>query len=197
VVRDGQPELHRGLDSEKDQSYVLFGLRGSILPHLLFPIGGYRKDEGRRLAREAGLGVSDKPDSVEICFVPDGDHGALIRRRRPELATAGRIVDTAGKVLAEHDGIENFTIGQRKGLGFAAGQRRYVLRIVPAEHEVVVGDREELLASGLIASRINWLLDEPPVDPLRCTAKIRYRHTAAPATVRSQSDSSVSVEFVE
>src|SRR5207245_11228903 len=110
-------------------------------------------EQVRTLAREAGLAVSEKPDSVEICFVPDGDHGALIRRRRPELVTAGQIVDTSGNVLAEHPGIENFTIGQRKGLGFAAGERRYVLRIVPEDNQVVVGDREELLSSGLIASR--------------------------------------------
>src|SRR5438105_6284702 len=197
VVRDGLPELHRGLDSEKDQSYVLFGLRRSILPHLLFPIGGYRKDEVRRLAREAGLGVYDKPDSVEICFVPDGDHGALIRRRRPELATAGQIVDISGKVLAEHPGIENFTIGQRKGLGFAAGERRYVLRIVPEDNQAMVGEREELLSSGLIASRINWLLDAPPEAPIACSAKVRYRHAAAPATVTALPDGAASVRFAE
>src|SRR6266852_3848183 len=141
---DGRLDLCRAVDDDKDQSYVLFGLRRSILPRLLFPIGGLRKDEVRSLAREAGLGVHDKPDSVEICFVPDGDHAALIRRRRPELVTAGHIVDTAGNVLAEHDGIENFTIGQRKGLGFAAGRRRYVLKIVPGHNQVTIGDREEL-----------------------------------------------------
>src|SRR5262249_49280117 len=139
--RGGRYELHRAADPAKDQSYVLYGLRRSILPHLLFPVGGYRKDEVRELARAAGLGVADKPDSVEICFVPDNDHAALIRRRRPGLATAGRIVDTAGNVLAEHDGIEQFTVGQRKRLGFAAGRRRYVLQIVPGDNEVVVGDR--------------------------------------------------------
>jgi tRNA-specific 2-thiouridylase len=197
VRRDGQPELHRGADPEKDQSYVLFGLRRSILPHLLFPIGGYRKEQVRDLARAAGLGVSEKPDSVEICFVPDGDHAALIRRRRPESATAGKIVDATGTVLAEHDGIENFTIGQRKGLGFAAGQRRYVLQIVPAENAVVVGDREDLLASGLLASRVNWLREEPPAEPLPCTAKIRYRHTAAPATVVALPDGGAQVAFAE
>src|SRR5437660_6042986 len=148
IPHAGQPHLERAVDLEKDQSYVLFGLRRDILPHLLFPVGGYRKDQIRAMARAAGLGLADKPDSVEICFVPDGDHGALIRRRRPELATAGRIVDTAGNVLADHEGIENFTIGQRKGLGFAAGQRRYVLRIVPADNTVVVGAREEVLAAG-------------------------------------------------
>jgi tRNA-specific 2-thiouridylase len=197
VTRAGGPELHRAADPGKDQSYVLFGLRRSILPHLLFPIGGFRKEQVRQLAREAGLSVHAKPDSVEICFVPDGNHGALIRRRRPGLATAGAIMDTAGNVLTPHDGIENFTVGQRKGLGFAAGRRRYVLEIVPSENVVVVGDREELLAPGLIASRVNWLVEEPPTEPLRCTAKIRYRHTAAAATVTALPDGGARVDFAE
>src|SRR5262249_4362254 len=140
------------------------------------------------LAQEVGLAVADKPDSVEICFVPDNDHGALIRRRRPQLATAGHFVDTSGHVLAEHAGIENYTIGQRKGLGYAAGERRYVLRIVPSTNEVVLGDRDELLASGLTASRVNWLLDAPPGEPLGCQVKIRYRHQPAPATVTALPD---------
>jgi tRNA-specific 2-thiouridylase len=197
VTRGDRPELHQGADPAKDQSYVLFGIRRCILPHLLFPVGGYRKEQIREIARQAGLSVYDKADSVEICFVPDGDHGALIRRRRPELAMAGKIVDTAGNVLADHDGIENFTIGQRKGLGFAAGERRYVLRIVPTDHEVVVGRQEELLSAGLIASRVNWLLEEPPAAPLACTAKIRYRHSAAPATVHALPDGVARVDFME
>jgi tRNA-specific 2-thiouridylase len=195
VRREGRHELHRAVDPDKDQSYVLAGLRPSLLPRLLFPIGGYRKEQVREIARQAGLGIAEKPDSVEICFVPDGDHGALIRRRRPELVTAGRIVDTAGNVLAEHAGIENFTVGQRKGLGFAAGQRRYVLRIVPAEREVVVGGREELLAEGLVASRVNWLLEEPPARPLTCSVKIRYRHAPALGHVTGLPDGVAKVEF--
>jgi tRNA-specific 2-thiouridylase len=191
-----QAELHRAVDPDKDQSYVLFGLRRALLPRLLFPIGGYRKEAVRALARTAGLAVADKPDSVEICFVPDGDHANLVRRRRPELVTAGHIVDTQGQVLADHDGIERFTIGQRKGLGFAAGERRYVLRIVPGANEVTVGRREELLAAGLIASRVNWLLDEPPAAPLSCAVKIRYRHTATPATVVDLPDGGARVEFI-
>jgi tRNA-specific 2-thiouridylase len=190
-------QLHRAADPDKDQSYVLYGLRREVLPHLLFPIGGYRKDEVRGLAREAGLGVANKPDSVEICFVPGGDHAALIRQRRPQHVTAGHIVDTSGKVLAEHDGIEQFTIGQRKGLGFAAGERRYVLRIVPGDNDVVIGPREELLASGMEASQVNWLLDAPPEGPLSCQAKIRYRHTAAPARVTALPDGRALVEFEE
>jgi tRNA-specific 2-thiouridylase len=190
-------ELHRAVDRDKDQSYVLYGIRRNVLSHLLFPIGGYHKDEVRQLARSAGLPVSEKPDSVEICFVPDNDHGAMIRRRRPELVTSGNIVDTAGQVLADHEGIENFTIGQRKGLGYAAGRRRYVLKIVPATNEVVVGDREELLAKALLASRVNWLRDSPPSGPLSCQAKIRYRHSPAVATVTVVSDDEVRVEFGE
>src|SRR5207253_7523792 len=128
-------ELHRGADAGKDQSYVLFGLRKNVLPHLLFPIGGYHKDEVRAIARAAGLNVAEKPDSVEICFVPDNDHAAFIKNRHPELSTAGHIVDRQGHVLAAHDGIEKFTIGQRKGLGFGSSTRRYVLEIVPETHD--------------------------------------------------------------
>jgi tRNA-specific 2-thiouridylase len=197
VTNAGRPELHRAADPDKDQSYVLFGLRQGLLPHLLFPVGGYRKHEVRELARAAGLGVADKPDSVEICFVPDGDHAALVRRRRPGAATAGRIVDTAGAVLAGHDGIEHFTVGQRKGLGFAAGRRRYVLRVVPSANEVVVGDRDELLAAGLVASRVNWLRDGPPEGPVSCRAKIRYRHEAAVATVAALPGGGARVAFAE
>jgi tRNA-specific 2-thiouridylase len=196
IASGSGPELHRGSDPGKDQSYVLFGLRRSLLPHLLFPIGGYQKEEVRALARRLGLCVADKPDSVEICFVPGGDHAAFIRERKPALQTAGRFVDTAGNVLAEHDGYEQFTIGQRKGLRYAAGARRYVLEIVPETHDVVLGDREHLLAPTLVASRVNWLAD-PPAEPLRCAAKIRYRHQAALATVVPQESGAVRVEFDE
>jgi tRNA-specific 2-thiouridylase len=195
--RAGRVELHRAADPAKDQSYVLFGLSRHLLTHLLFPIGGYAKQQIRELARQAGLGVHDKPDSVEICFVPGGDHVELVRQRRPGLVTAGRIVDRAGQMLAEHDGIERFTIGQRKGLGFAAGDRRYVLEIIPGENEVVVGEREELLAAGLRASRVNWLIDEPPAGPLSCAVKIRYRHSPAAGTVHATADGGALVTFVE
>src|SRR5262249_38891405 len=159
----------------KDQSYVLYGIRREVLPRLLFPLGELCKSEVRALAREARLGVADKPDSVEICFVPDGDHAGLVRRRRPEAATAGAFGDAAGTALGAHGGTERFTVGQRKGLGVALGERRYVLRVVPATNEVVLGGREELLATGLRASGVNWLT-EPPADERRCLAKIRYRH---------------------
>jgi tRNA-specific 2-thiouridylase len=194
---DGEHRLLRALDPAKDQSYVLFGLRRSLLSRMMFPLGNYHKDEVRALARSAGLGVvADKPDSVEICFVPDNDHAAFIRHHRPDLYTAGSIVDTAGTVLAPHDGFERFTIGQRKGLGFGSTSRRYVLDIVPETRTVVVGDREELLASSLHASRVNWLI-EPPTGPIPCQAKIRYRHEPAAATVVAEEGGNVRVDFAQ
>ena len=184
------------MDCEKDQSYVLHGLRREILPRLLLPVGGYTKGAVRDLAREAGLGVADKPDSVEICFVPGGDHAALIRERRPGLATAGHFVDTAGNVVGEHDGFERFTVGQRKGLGVAAGRRRYVLRIVPDSHDVVLGDPDQLLAGGLTATGVNWLA-EPPPAALSCQIKIRYRHAAAPGVVLPAPDGTATATFAQ
>jgi tRNA-specific 2-thiouridylase len=190
----GVPELHRAADPAKDQAYVLFGIGRGVLPHLLFPVGDLRKEQVRALAREAGLGVADKPDSVEICFVPDGDHAALVRKRRPGLSTAGHIVDTSGRVLGGHDGIERFTVGQRKGLGVAGPERRYVLRIVPGDNEVVVGDHDELLAPGLLAREVNWLA-APPSGSLSCDAKIRYRHPGVAAVVTPLDGGRARVEF--
>lgn len=187
-------ELHRAADADKDQSYVLSGIRRSILSRLLFPLGDMKKEQVRDLAREAGLAVAEKPDSVEICFVPDQDHAGLIRRRRPELATSGVIRDTEGAILGSHDGYERFTIGQRKGLGVATGARRYVLEIVPATHEVIVGDPELLRADGLIASQVNWLIDSPEKS-FDCQVKIRYRHRPAQAMVTSTPDGGARVAF--
>jgi tRNA-specific 2-thiouridylase len=190
----GDHQLRKGSDPEKDQSYVLFGLRRTLLSRLLFPIGNMPKEEVRALARKVGLGVAEKPDSVEICFVPDNDHFNFIKKRRPELASSGVIRDRAGTVLAEHDGIERFTIGQRKGLGFGGGQRRYVLEIVPESSDVIVGTKDDLLAQALTASRVNWLI-EAPAGAVACEAKIRYRATAAPARVYPLDEGNVRVEF--
>ena len=128
--------------------------------------------------------------------MPSGNHVDVVRERRPEVAAAGVIVERDGTVLGEHDGIDRFTIGQRKGLGVAAGRKRFVLEIIPETHTVVVGDPEDLLATGLVASRINWLACAPP-EPLRCSAKIRYRHAGAPAVVRATPDGGAIVHFDE
>jgi tRNA-specific 2-thiouridylase len=191
----GEPELHMGLDTEKDQSYVLQGIRREVLPHLLFPIGGLPKAEVRAIARESGLiGVADKPDSVEICFVPSGRHMDVVRARRPEVNTAGVVRTRSGTVLAEHDGIDQFTVGQRKGLGIGGGGKRFVLEIVPTTHDVIVGEADELQRNGLIASRVNWLM-EPPTVPRFGSAKIRYRHAATPAWFHATSDGGAEVRF--
>jgi tRNA-uridine 2-sulfurtransferase len=191
------PELHRGVDPDKDQSYVLHGIKRKVLPHLIFPVGCHTKREIRALAGAAGLAeVAEKPDSVEICFVPSGDHTDVVRGRRPQAARAGVIVERDGTVLGEHDGIDRFTVGQRKGLGVAVGRKRFVLEIVPETNTVVVGDAEDLLASGLVASGVNWLADVA-AEPLACTAKIRYRHAGVAATVCATPDGGAAVRFAE
>ena len=191
------PELHTGLDDAKDQSYVLHGIKREVLPKLLFPVGGYTKPQIRAFAAEAGLAnVATKPDSVEICFVPSGNHVDVVRKRRPEAATAGVIRERDGTVLGEHDGIDRFTVGQRKGLGVAAGKKRFVLDVLPDTNTVVVGDAEDLFADGLEASAVNWLID-PPGVPLPCSARIRSRHGGSPATVVATENGGAVVRFNE
>lgn len=176
------PALCRAVDPGKDQSYVLFGIRREVLSRLLFPIGGYSKDEIRRLAAEHRLGVADKPDSQEICFVPDRDHARFVRQRRTPVSTDGEIVTTAGRVVGRHDGLEQFTVGQRRGLGVALGQRRYVVAIERDTRRVVVGAREELARDELTAADANWLVDIP-TEGVACQMRIRYRARPVPAIV--------------
>jgi tRNA-specific 2-thiouridylase len=190
------PALLRGRDAAKDQSYVLFGLDRRELGRVLFPVGDYTKDAIRELARELGLRVADKPDSQEICFVPDGDYAALVRRRGGQEDRSGELVTTAGDVLGRHDGIENFTIGQRRGLGVAVGERRYVVRIEPKTRRVVIGERHELARTAVLARDANWLID-PPAGPLRCQVKIRYQARPVAATVTQHNDGTLHAELDE
>jgi tRNA-specific 2-thiouridylase len=192
--QDGTPRVARAVDRSKDQSYVLFGLRRELLPHVLFPVGGFPKSEIRALARRHGLPVHDKPDSQEICFVPDDDYLAFVRDRSPDRQAGGPIVDEEGTVVGEHSGIEAFTIGQRRGLGIAFGAPRYVVQIEPATRTVTVGRRAALEKSGLIAGRFNW---QGPIAerPTTCLAQIRARHCAVPATVESLPDGGARVQF--
>jgi tRNA-specific 2-thiouridylase len=181
-AEDGTLRVARGIDRAKDQSYVLFGLRPELLPHVLFPVGEHPKSEVRRLAREQGLPVHDKPESQEICFVPDDDYLGFVRDRRPERDTSGLVVDEDGKTLGNHSGIEGFTIGQRRGLGVAVGSPRYVVQIEPLTRTVTVGRRELLEKAGLEASNFNWQGPRPE-GPMPCLAQIRAQHRAVPATV--------------
>src|SRR4051794_8466320 len=183
IVSDdaGNPRIARAVDPNKDQSYVLFGLRRELLPHVLLPVGGYPKAEIRAMARDLGLPVHDKPDSQEICFVPDDDYLNFVRSRRPDLNQEGPLVDEDGTPLGRHSGIEAFTIGQRRGLGVALGEPRYVVQIEPRSRTVTLGRKASLERSGLVASRFNWQ-GPAPAGPARCLAQIRARHAAVPAT---------------
>jgi tRNA-specific 2-thiouridylase len=192
----GQPGLFRGRDRDKDQSYVLFGIRRELLDRILFPVGDDSKGEIRELARHAGLRTADKPDSQEICFIPDNDYAGFLKRYRGPQETAGELVDTAGRVVGRHAGYQHFTIGQRKGLGVTFGAPRYVVRIEPDTKRVVIGTKEDLGRSHLEAADLNWLVDSlPPV--LNCTAQIRYQHTPAPCRVTRCDDDRVRVTFDE
>jgi len=174
--------LRRGLDPAKDQSYVLFGIERLLLGRIRFPVGEHTKESIRQTARREGLPVSEKPDSQEICFVPDGDHARLVRRLRPESQTAGEVVTTDGAVLGRHDGYERFTVGQRKGLGIALGEPYYVVRIEPESRRVVLGRREDWARDELVARSANWLVDLP-AGPFRAAGKLRYRSRPVEATV--------------
>ncbi|MGE0446900.1 MAG: tRNA 2-thiouridine(34) synthase MnmA [Vicinamibacterales bacterium] len=181
---DGRWLLKRSADAEKDQSYFLFSLTQEQLSHAVFPVGALRKAEVREQARRLSLAVADKPDSQEICFVPDGDYAAFVARKAPETLQGGVIVDEEGHALGRHDGVHRFTVGQRKGLGIGGTTAPlYVLKIDAASRAVTVGPREALDRGALTASGVNWIAVDPPASPLRVSAQIRHRHTAAPGRV--------------
>ena len=182
---NGVAELHRGLDDHKDQSYALFGIRPDRLSRMLLPVGDYRKSEIRSMAESIGLGVANKKDSQEICFVTQGHHSEFIRAKAPERSsrTAGEFVLRDGTVVGQHDGFEAFTVGQRKGLGIALGKPAFVLKVDPTTRQVVLGDRDDLLQARLSATDANWLID-PSAMPRRVSVQIRYNGDAHPATIR-------------
>ena len=193
---NGQSTLVRGLDQTKDQSYVLAGINRSILDRILFPVGGYTKPVIRDLAAKAGLRVATKPDSQEICFIPDNDYVGFLERYRGRPDLAGEFVDSDGKVLGKHSGYDQFTIGQRRGLGITFGAPRFVIRIEPETHQVVLGTHDELACQELEADGFSWLIDRES-DRIECLAQIRYQHTAAAAVVECTADDQVRVKFAE
>jgi tRNA-specific 2-thiouridylase len=193
--RSGLYELRRGRDGGKDQSYFLFSLSQEQLARASFPVGHLSKDAVREVARDLGLAVADKPDSQEICFVPDGDYAAFIEKQTGDRQSGGAIIDRSGQVLGQHGGIHRFTVGQRKGLGIAAAEPLYVLQLRPADKTVVVGPRPELERTTLTASQVNWIAGTPPEGTLRITAQIRHRHQPAPATVRALDGNRAAVHF--
>jgi tRNA-specific 2-thiouridylase len=191
-----RPALCRGVDRDKDQSYVLFGIGQHRLARMLLPLGDYRKPQIRDMAQQLGLRVAAKRDSQEICFVPGQDHAAFIRHKRGDSTGHGEVVLTDGTVVGTHDGLERFTIGQRKGLGIALGEPRFVVRLESGNNRVVLGEREDLARTTLTANQTNWLVDRPTV-PVRCEAKIRYNAPAAAATLQMLAGDRMQVIFDE
>ena len=197
VFEDGRFLLKKGLDRSKDQSYVLACLSQEQLAHTRFPLGELTKDEVRRLAEENSFYNAHKPDSQDICFVPDGDYAGFISRYGGREDTPGDFVLEDGTVVGRHKGITHYTIGQRRGLGIAWSHSLFVKKIDPASNRVILSDDESLYSRETEVSGLNWIRwDEPPKE-FRCSARIRYRHTEQPAAVTVREDGSVRILFDE
>ena len=192
AIVDGETHLLRGKDHRKDQSYVLFGVPRHELAHMLLPLGDLEKSEVRTLAENLGLPVFNKPDSQEICFVPDNDYARLVQKKSPDTVRPGTFVDADGHTLGTHEGHQHFTIGQRKGLGVALGSPAYVAEIDAATGEVRLGGAESLLHAGARLRDARFMDDV--ALPVRAAVKVRYRHEGANATV-CRDDAGVYVEF--
>jgi len=186
-------ELHMGVDLGKDQSYVLFGTSRDRIGEMMLPIGHLQKSEVRKLAREFDLPVFNKPDSQDICFVPDDDYAGLIARRNPDALKIGNVLDTDGNVIGEHGGQQKFTIGQRRGLGIAMSTPKYVIAKDPILNTVTIGGEDQLNCNTIQASQSNWLIDASN-DWISCSAKIRYNTTPSTGKVRMTS-SGIEVVF--
>jgi tRNA-specific 2-thiouridylase len=195
--------LWRGRDPQKDQSYFLWELTQDQLSRALFPLGELSKNDARQTARDNQLAVAEKKESQEICFVPDGDYAGFIDRylesekQTTRLPGAGEIVTTAGDVIGEHAGIHRYTIGQRRGIGIAQARPLYVLNIDAGKNQVIVGGEDELLHDEFTAAGVNWISLDKPREPVRAEVRVRYRHTAAPATITPLPDDRVRVKFDE
>jgi len=195
--RDGLFLLKKALDPAKDQSYVLYSLTQRRLARTLFPLGELTKAETRRIAEENGFVNANKPDSQDICFVPDGDYARVIELHTGRRTEPGPFVDLEGRVLGTHKGLIRYTIGQHKGLGISSEEPYYVCELRPRDNTVVLGRSADLFRREARAADFNWISGTPPEAPLRCRAKIRYRQPEQPATVTVEPDGSVSIVFDE
>ena len=192
--RGGGYLLRKGLDESKDQSYVLYQLTQEQLAHIRFPLGELSKDEVRHIAAQNGFVNASKPDSQDICFIPDGDYAAFIERRCGVME-AGDFIATDGRVIGRHKGICHYTIGQRKHLGVSVGEPIYVVRIDAEHNTVVLGGSEELMHTACTVTDFNWISGEAPDHPIRCAAKTRYRQKEQPCTASVNSDGTVTLIF--
>ena len=200
VERDGATSkfrLKKGVDKQKDQSYFLCRLDQDQLGHTLFPIGNLTKQEVRKIAGEMDLPVRDRPESQEICFIPENDYTRFLEEHDTLPVSPGPILDTEGRTVGEHAGYHRYTIGQRKGLGIAAAEPLYVTAIEPERNAVIIGGKEHTYSDELTATDVHWTAGIPPEYPARLRARIRYRHPEAEAVITPAGSSSVHVQFTE
>jgi tRNA-specific 2-thiouridylase len=191
----GRVRLLKGVDQSKDQSYFLFGLSQDQLASAVFPVGELSKSEVRSLAAEAGLPVATKGESMEICFVPDGNYQGFVERYAEPVIAHGAIEDPSGQVLGRHEGVHRYTVGQRRGLGISASEPLYVIQLEPENQRVVVGPRAALDRASFIVSGLNWISITSPTGRIRCRVKIRSRHREADAWVEPQDEGRVRIDF--
>lgn len=196
-LENGRYAVKRAAVPVKDQTYALYNLTQEQLSHTLMPVGAYSKEEVREIAEKIGLQVAKKPDSQDICFVPDGDYAGYIERNAGREIPEGNFVTSDGKVLGRHKGITHYTVGQRKGLGLALGYPAFVLEIRPHTNEVVIGTHEESLVRTLRANQLNFMAVEEIAKPMRVFAKIRYNHKGAWCTVKRTGADEVTCMFEE
>lgn len=189
--------LCRSRDEQKDQTYFLYTLTQEQLAHTLMPLGDYTKKEVRQMARERNLPVSEKPESQEICFIPDNDYRRFLKEMAGEQVKPGPFLDLEGNVIGQHEGLPFYTIGQRRGLGIAAGRRLYVIDIDPARNAVILGPEEALWKSELIAEDNNFIAIDKLTSPMEVQAQIRYKSRPAPAVIIPLEDGRVRVRFLE
>ncbi len=195
--RDGRYVLRKALDEKKDQSYFLYGMTQEQLAHTLFPLGEFRKSQVRQIARGNGLLNAEKPDSQDICFVPDGNYAAAIERLSGRRGRPGSFVDKNGNILGTHKGIIHYTIGQRRGLGVSAPEPLYVCNISAKENTVTLGGREELVCSSADTKEFHWISGEAPTAPIRCGVKLRSCQTERPASAIPTGKDAVHIVFDE
>jgi tRNA-specific 2-thiouridylase len=192
---DGSYKLQKGADPQKDQSYVLYMLGQDELRHLLFPVGAHTKEQVRDMARQRGLPVADRDESMEICFVTDDDYRRFLREHAPLSVQPGPILDTAGREIGRHQGLPYYTVGQRRGLGIAAPEALYVLRLDVESNALIAGTAEELGQGALVADDVTYVSGEPPEAPVRVQAKIRYKAQLADGTWTPLAGRRARVEF--
>ena len=192
---NGRYAIKNSVTAKKDQTYALYNLTQSQLAHTLMPVGDYTKDEIRKIAADNYLMVANKPDSMEICFVPDNDYAGYIERTTDYKSVPGNFVDVDGNVIGKHNGIIHYTVGQRKGLGLAMGHPVFVVAVRPDTNEVVIGENKDVFTDTLYAGNLNFMAIEALKEPMRARGKIRYSHEGADCTIRMIDDNTLECKF--